>query len=314
MTMSAETPHARQLGATIGAALGDAVGTLAARGLDREALLREVERETPLRYTDNTALMLAVAETLSEFGGIDPQILGRRFQEYYHRERWRGYGNGMREIQSLVGSEGIGYVDAAARLYGGAGSFGNGASTRVIPLALYYDAGEYGHREGLDEAVLLATRVSHAHPVALDVSRVLATALHAALDANPQRPFAPQRFAAMLVEFARSAELREKLTALAALLNESATAPEAAQRLGLGAAAQDTAPFALFCFLAHPHEFMECVLAATLHGGDRDTMGTIAGALSGAFLGLDAIPASWRGRLENVQHIVALTHELVARH
>lgn len=307
--MSIETPHAKQLGAMMGEAIGDAVGTLAARGLDRDALLREIERETPLRYTDNTALMLAVAETLSEFGGIDPQILGRRFQDYCHRERWRGYGEGMRTIQALVTSEGVGYVDAAARLHGGAGSWGNGACTRVIPLAIHYSS-----REALDEAVLLATRVSHAHPLAIDASHVLTTALRAALTANALRPFAPQHFAAKLTASARSAGLREKLSLLASLLDESADAPAAAQCLGLGAAAQDTVPFALFCFLAHPHEFMECVLAATLNGGDRDTMGALAGALSGAFLGMDAIPVSWRERLENAQHIVMVTHELVARH
>ncbi|MDR2878271.1 MAG: hypothetical protein LBV36_09600 [Chromatiales bacterium] len=42
-------------------------------------------------------------------------------------------------------------------------------------------------------------------------------------------------------------------------------------------------------------------------------LGTIAGALSGAFLGLDALPASWREQLENTQHIARVTHELAAR-
>ena len=307
-TMTADGTHAKQLGAMIGAALGDAIGELASRGLSREALLREVERETLLRYTDNTALTLAVAETLVEFNGIDPQILGNRFQEYYHKERWRGYGDSMRDIQALVSREGMGYIDAAARLYEGAGSYGNGAATRVTPLVLYH--GESG---SLADGIATAARVTHAHPIALDGALVLAAAQLRALELNAQRPFSPQAFLGALLDLVRTAEMRRKLELVAALLDDGAPPPEAARRLELSTAAHESLPFALYCFLDHPHEFMECVLAAVLHGGDRDTMGAIAGSLSGAFLGIEAIPSSWRARLENNQHIEALAHELVVR-
>lgn len=306
--MTADTTHSKQLGAMIGGALGDAVGELASRGLSRESLLREVEREMQLRYTDNTALMLAVAETLVEFGGIDPQILGNRFQEYYHKERWRGYGDSMRDIQALVSREGVGHIDAAARLYDGAGSYGNGAATRITPLVLYYGASE-ALADGIDAAV----RVTHAHPIALDGARVLAAAQVRAFGMNPHRPFSPQAFLEALIDAARTPEMRRKLELVAGLLDGTVPPPEAARRLELSTATHESIPFALYCFLDHPHEFMECVLAAVLHGGDRDTMGAVAGALSGAFLGIGAIPSSWRGRLENDQHIEALAHELVVR-
>jgi poly(ADP-ribose) glycohydrolase ARH3 len=43
-----------------------------------------------------------------------------------------------------------------------------------------------------------------------------------------------------------------------------------------------------------------------MNGGDRDTLGAMAGALSGAYLGLKAIPQSWHQKLENRNYIEQL--------
>ncbi|MDX9740946.1 MAG: ADP-ribosylglycohydrolase family protein [Gammaproteobacteria bacterium] len=306
--MSAGTLHACALGAMYGCALGDALGELAFRGGDRTDLLRHAETEPVLRHTENTLTMIAVAETLIEFGDVEPQILGNRLQDYYRQERWRGYGGIMREIGSMVASEGIGYIDAAARMYEGSGSLGNGAGCRVLPLVLHFT-----DTAALERATVTATRVTHAHPIAIDGARILAAAEQLALEINPQRPFAPEAFAAALVPWAQTREMVGRLESLLALLKEGATTGRAAQVLGLGNTMLDSLPYALYCFLIHPHEFIECVLAAVLQGGDRDTIGALAGTLSGAFLGVTAIPASWRARLENTQRIESLALELAAR-
>jgi ADP-ribosylglycohydrolase len=41
-------------------------------------------------------------------------------------------------------------------------------------------------------------------------------------------------------------------------------------------------------------------------------MGAMAGALSGAFLGIDTIPVQWRDKLENGARIEQLARELAA--
>lgn len=306
--MTVDTAHSKRMGAIIGSAVGDAVGKLAAGALDRETLLHEIERETLLRYSDGIALMLLVAETQIEFGGLDPEILGNRFQAHYHDERWRGYGDSMREIHALVAREGIGYIDAAARLFDGNGSYGNRGAIRVIPPLLYG-----GGNETVTRNIGIATRISHAHHIALDGALLLAAALNQALELNPQRPFAPQAFLAALPAPERARELRDKLGMVTTLLDDAASLPEAARQLKLSTATHESLPFALYCFLLHPHAFMECLLAAVSHGGDRPAMGAMAGALGGALLGIEAIPAAWRGKLENHQHIEALAHELLAR-
>ena len=69
-------------------------------------------------------------------------------------------------------------------------------------------------------------------------------------------------------------------------------------------------PFAIFAFLRHPQSFEETLFTAILHGGDRDTLGAMACAISGAYLGIEAIPASWRRKLENRPYIEELASKL----
>ncbi len=298
----------KTLGALIGGALGDAIGEIACRDPARDAVLAQLDQVEQLRYTDDTVMAIAVAETLIEFGDVEPQILGNLFQERYHKEPWRGYSESIQNIYALVKNEGIGYVDAATRLYGGEGSFGNGAAMRVAPVALFFR-----HSDRLDDRIAAASRVTHAHAVAIDGARILATALLKALAINPQRPFSPHAFLEDIGGAAHSAEFRAKLATLAQLLDRGTPPAVAVEALGHGTAAHESVPFALYSFLIHPHEFIECLLCAVLHGGDRGTLGTMAGTLSGAFLGVDALPDAWRRKLENEQHIETLAREIAAR-
>jgi ADP-ribosylglycohydrolase len=49
-----------------------------------------------------------------------------------------------------------------------------------------------------------------------------------------------------------------------------------------------------------------------LNGGDRDTLGAMACAISGAYVGVEAIPPAWRDKLENRQAIEALAARLAS--
>jgi poly(ADP-ribose) glycohydrolase ARH3 len=74
---------------------------------------------------------------------------------------------------------------------------------------------------------------------------------------------------------------------------------QAAQELGLSQTVAQTLPFALYSFLTNRNSFEECIYCAVLQGGDPDTLGAIAGAFSGSYLGVKNIPKDWRSRLEN---------------
>jgi len=128
---------------------------------------------------------------------------------------------------------------------------------------------------------------------------------------DPQKPFPFERFSQGLIDFARTSEIRGKMVLVRSLIAEGVPPPDAARRLGRSVAVHESMPFAVYAFLRHPQSFEACLFCAILHGGDRDTLGAMACAISGAYLGVEAIPLTWREKLENRQHIEDLADKLV---
>jgi len=284
----------KYLGCLIGSALGDAIGELAFRHPNQEALEAALNRAEILRYTDDTAMALGLAESLAERGVLDQEHLGRTFHRNFLKEPWRGYASGPPSIFQMVQGTGVSYVEAARRLFGGAGSFGNGAAMRVAPLGLFFHDSPDLYEQAADSAA-----VTPAHVLGRDGAAVQAMAVAQALKLKPQGPFPQDAFLKGLLASARTPEMQKKLRQVEDLLSRARLAAEAAQTLGRSVAADESLPFALFAFLNHPHSYVDCLYCAILHGGDRDTLGAMAGAVSGAYLGLEAIPGPWREKLEN---------------
>ena len=97
------------------------------------------------------------------------------------------------------------------------------------------------------------------------------------------------------------------------LLAENVSPAIAAKQLGQSVAVHESMPFAIYSFIRHPSSFEDCLYCAIMHGGDRDTLGAMAGAVSGAYLGIDAIPHEWRRKLENQEIIEELALELARK-
>jgi poly(ADP-ribose) glycohydrolase ARH3 len=293
------------LGGMLGSALGDAIGELAFRSPEEVKLRSEIARADLLIYTDDTAMAIGLAESILQEGHLDSQHLGDTFHTNYMREPWRGYASGPPTIFALVAERGVSYSEAARSLFGGQGSFGNGAAMRVVPVGLFYH-----DSPDLYEQVRISAAVTHAHPVGIDGAAVLAQAVAQAATLAPQEPFPFEPFCRRLVAFACTAEIRDKMALVQTLVSDQVPPPEAAWRLGQGVAVYESLPFALYAFLRHPQSFEACLLCAALNGSDRDTLGAMAGAVSGAYLGVEAIPRDWREKLENRQYIERLAHNL----
>jgi poly(ADP-ribose) glycohydrolase ARH3 len=295
------------LGGIVGSALGDAIGELAFRRPGEESLRAEVASRDRLIYTDDTAMAIGLAESITEAKRLDPQHLGETFRANYNDEPWRGYASGPPTLFSLVERYGISYVEAARSLFGGQGSFGNGAAMRIAPVGLFFrDAPDLYH-----QAHLSAT-VTHAHPIGVDGAAVLAWAVAQAAKLDPREPFPFDVFSQGLVDFAQTPEIKARLKQVRALITEEVPPSRAAPRLGRSVAMHESLPYALYAFLRHPQSFEACLLCAVLHGGDRDTLGAMACAVSGAYLGVDAIPSTWREKLENGQYMEDLALKLMA--
>jgi ADP-ribosylglycohydrolase len=84
--------------------------------------------------------------------------------------------------------------------------------------------------------------------------------------------------------------------------------PEDIEAFGGGWVAEEALAIAVFVALC-ANSFEEGVLAAVNHSGDSDSTGAIAGNLLGAMYGVDAIPATWLGRLELRNEIDSLVDD-----
>jgi poly(ADP-ribose) glycohydrolase ARH3 len=293
------------VGALVGSALGDAVGELSFSYPAKELLTSRLKLVTQLRYTDDTAMAIALAESLIREGCVDQDKLGARLRENFYREPWRGYASGPPTIFSMVKRMGISYVEASRTLFGGMGSLGNGAAMRIAPLGLFfYDSSElYGQARASAE-------VTHAHPVGMDGGVIQAYAVAQAVAYDPNKAFPVKTFLENLIQASKTQEIKEKLVLVQRLIEEKAPPSLASEMLGRTVAVHESLPFALYAFLTYPGSFDECLYCAVLHGGDRDTLGAMACAISGAYLGAEAIPEALREKLENMEYIASLALHL----
>jgi poly(ADP-ribose) glycohydrolase ARH3 len=298
-------PKLKYLGSMVGSAIGDAIGEVAFYYPEKESLYEMVNRLEKLVYTDDTTMAMGLAESLLQKKGIDQKHLGDTFSHYFYREPWRGYASGPPQIFSMVHQRGISYVEAAKSLFGGTGSLGNGAAMRIAPLGLFFH-----NSDQLYEEACASAEVTHAHPVGKDGAAVQAWAIAQAVRLDPEKEFPKERFIQNLIAFSRMAEIQEKMKLVQRLIREEVSPEIAAFRLGKSVAVDESMPFAVYSFLRYPKSFEDCLLCSILNGGDRDTLGAMACAISAAYLGIEAIPQSWRDKLENKNFIENLASSL----
>lgn len=295
----------KYLGGMIGSALGDAIGELAFRYHRKDELCAQLDRLKEFRYTDDSAMSIGLAESIIKKGCLDQQDLGETFKSNFHKEPWRGYASGPPTIFSMVEQLGITYAEAAGTLFGGTGSLGNGAAMRVVPVGLFFH-----NSSDLYQMARMSAVVTHAHPVGIDGAAVQADAIALAVKLDQREAFPREVFIDTLIGFAGTPEMKKKMVLVQELINANTTPSFAAEQLGRTVAVHESLPFALYSFLRHPKSFEDCLFCAILHGGDRDTLGAMACAISGAYVGIKAIPESWREKLENRLYIEDLAVRL----
>jgi poly(ADP-ribose) glycohydrolase ARH3 len=284
-------------GVLLGLALGDALGA-PFEGRTRVARAQVTawrDAREPLRWTDDTHMALVLARHLGDDPGLaDPEALGAAFARAYAAEPWRGYGAGPPLVFALV-AQGATFEEAAGSLFGGAGSFGNGAAMRVAPVGLLPGAASPHEAARLAAA---QARVTHTHPDAVDGAAVVAQVVASLLDADVVD-------VAVLVEVitdvsARLAEgpVREGLTGVLDVLRAGGDAFAAAERCGTGVAAAASVPAAVAALLGGGSDLVDVVTTAISLGGDTDTIAAMAGAMAGAAWGLADVPGALLERLE----------------
>jgi poly(ADP-ribose) glycohydrolase ARH3 len=292
-------------GALLGTAVGDALGA-PFEGWRKEKVSSVYEEEAAVwkmidgRYTDDTEMMIGVAESLIRNKGFNGADMASTFIQNFNANR--GYGPGSTGALKRI-REGESWEEASKKLFGGEGSYGNGAAMRIAPVGLFY----YDDTNALREVAYKSSLITHAHELGKEGAALQAFAV--ALAVRGQK----DEMLSELEGFARNDVYKKKTLLIRRLLNEEPTKKEIIAKLGNGLAAFNSVPTAIYSFL-RADSFEKGVAYAISLGGDTDTIGAMTGAISGAYYGDKAIPGEWLEQLEEgekgMSYITRLAAEL----
>ncbi|MFW6102232.1 MAG: ADP-ribosylglycohydrolase family protein [Chloroflexota bacterium] len=298
-------PKSKFLGCLIGTAIGDALGARReGRGMSgSEDIVSLADKLEQLIYTDDTHMTIGVAESLIESKGFDGEHMAQTFTKNYEAEPWRGYGPGPPRIFGMIRG-GEAWDSAANRLYRG-GSFGNGSAMRVAPVGLLYSR----DLEKLRKIAYQSSSITHSHELGKEGAALQACAVALALNTPADGEIDREAFLSSLQDFIQDQLYREKVAPIRGLLDGQDKAKVIAV-LGNGIEAPRSVPTAIYCFLRQPQAYKDTVIYAISLGGDTDTIAAMAGAISGAYLGIEAIPSEWWAKLENREYIENLAEKL----
>jgi ADP-ribosylglycohydrolase len=278
----------------LGLAVGDALGA-PLEGADAAVAAQAVAAGLkmsggggwrPGEWTDDTALALALAESIVERGRFDADDVGARYIRWANRD---GKGIGLTTRRALIGATDA--ADARARAsthYSeSAWAAGNGTVMRATPIGLT--------ARTLAEAVETARRdaaLTHGDPVAGATSAALCAAIWAIrTGAEP--------IAAAIDQAAG------KSTLIGAL--EAVRSGDDAALAGLAAGREAGACWTTLAVALHAlstfDDYVAGVSWAISLGGDVDTNAAVAGALLGCRYGAAAIPNGWLVPLHDHERI-----------
>lgn len=163
----------------------------------------------------------------------------------------------------------------------------------------------------LIEAASLSGRITHNHPTADAASVAGAYAVKLALDGiAPEDMFLPL----LRVTEGISDEFTEALKHSYELAHSNLSDEEALQKLGQGWYADETFALAYFCILRYPDNYKKAVQTGVNITGDSDSVGSVAGGILGARLGIEAVPVSWVEALKEKEIIEEMVEPLIEKY
>jgi ADP-ribosyl-[dinitrogen reductase] hydrolase len=296
-------------GTLVGCAVGDALG-MPLEGMDAAAIRAEHGRVTDFldsrfgagMLTDDTQMTITLAQSIIELGKFDEGHASFKFGVWIDLsdrgvKEARGVGKASSEASRLLHS-GAGADES------GQDSAGCGAAMRAAPIGLRY----YFNMDALYRSATAQARLTHTDPRAIAGSAAVAYGV--ARGINDEGDLDPGQLAMDVGSFVAdpSPAMSAKLSGLADYLD--ATPEEGFAYTGTGAAAIETVPAAFFAFLRTPGDLEETVVTAANAGGDTDSIAALAGAISGSFNGLGAIPDRWKNKVEGGAYIESVAYRL----
>ena len=273
----------RALGAFVGLAIGDALGTtIEFRRRDSYEAIEDMIGGGPFglkpgEWTDDTSMALCLADSLlAHDGALNPHDLALRFVRWWREGEnsvtGRCFDIGGATQSALAFFEQTGVPRGSDHAH----SAGNGGIMRLAPVAV-------AAKGDATKAAALAraqSEVTHAALECLDAAEALAQVLAAGIAGEGR---------GALKAGARANLAAAKVRAIAG----GAFHGKSRRDIRSSGYVVDTLEAALWA-VSESETFEEAVLKAVNLGDDADTVGAVAGQVAGAVWGMNAIPERWR--------------------
>lgn len=296
----------RFAGCLVGQAIGDALG-MPFEGLSAQTIQAHHQTVTEFlpgddleagQYTDDTKMMLCIAESMVENGGVNPEDVARRFMAWFDSGDLRGIGMTCLEaISNLKG--GVSWRESGKK---GEWAAGNGTAMRIGPVGLI----DCLDLELLGEDCWATSVITHNNAEAVAGATAVAYIIAALL----RGARSPESLLTETADFVGDCEVSRRLQKARLLLEQDTPTAEALAQLGTSGYVVETVASALYCFLKTPHDFLSTCTSAVVAGGDTDTIAAIAGAISGAYNGIHKLPPHLVDQVEDSHRLQELAGDL----
>lgn len=305
-------------GALVGTGIGDALGRPVEGWSPRNirevyGVVRRYESKRtrePGTITDDTQLTIAIAQSIVEHGGLDPEDVADRFAAWL--PIGRGTGHATRE--GIVA-----YLGGAPWWEAGDDSAGNGAAMRTAPIGLLHPLDV----DALRRDAAIAAVITHADPMAAASAIAQSWTVAYLLHTEPGRFDIADYFEGLTRVLddvpdpghpERRIGAREPVRLLDRILEVGERLDQTPKELFAfthnGAFVLESLPAALWCFLRSPEDPEKVLVTAVNAGYDADTVGAMAGAVVGAYVGEKAFPEEWLAGLEYADGLEGLAERI----
>jgi ADP-ribosyl-[dinitrogen reductase] hydrolase len=265
--------------------VGDALGTtLEFSRRDSRPFLSDMVGGGPFRleagqWTDDSAMALALADSLHEQGGLDDADLMARFVDWHENGSYsctgRCFDIGITTRAALSRWKASGNPFAGSTA---PDSAGNGSLMRLAPIAIRY----WRDRASLRHAAAQQSRTTHGAPQAVEACVEYSELLSDAIAGVPRHELLQGR--------------QVEGDAVIAKILGGAWRGKARREIAASGYVAHSLEAALWS-VGRSGNYRQAILSAANLGDDADTTAAIAGQLAGAIEGASAIPAPWLQKL-----------------
>lgn len=306
----------KMLGVVFGTAIGDALGyPVEFLSLD-EIRMRYPEGltdfppkpKTPL-YSDDTQMLIATLQGLLDANtttdlNLAAVAIAKRYVEWSKSPE----NNRAPGMACMAGCRALDR-GVSWRLAGSESSTGCGTAMRSMAYGMWFwnnptEAARWAYEHA---------RMTHRTIEAMEAAAAVAAAVATAFLTPVAKPL--DIFGAVAEQFQHQPLQLVKWAYKSAFLADVAPddcGAEAVLNRLRGWTAAEAVAGALYCFARAPDNYRAAVSLAVNSPGDSDSLGAITGALSGAYLGIDAIPAHMVKRVENSAMLRRLAEQVCA--